>query len=121
MPMSRRRWVLAVAATVLLLVILPAILFPHPEVWEHLWSDSDHARAVLVAYRVAIGTNRPSGVPLNGLTYTFAFQRVSRDDLDVVFLPRMGLQRHVFKVAAEEIHVVLRTPSMDLVRWHFAE
>jgi len=119
--MIRRRWVVT-AATVLLLVLLslPAIVFPHPEVWEHFRADRDYPRAAFSAYRAALGIHRPSGVPLNGLTYTFLIRRGPPREIEVVFLPR-NIVRHVFPRQGEEIHLFLRRPSMVLVRWHFGE
>lgn len=115
----QRRWY--VFAFVLASAAILALVFPHPEAGTQVFTERDFPRAVLTAYRVAFSIERPSGVMFNGVTYTFLVRNASPRDIEVVFLPRMIFQRHVFRDAPEEIHVIVRRPEMHVVRWHFSE
>lgn len=121
MQMSRRRRLVAVGCVLLVAVAVLAILVPHPLVWTRVWAEPEYPRAIFAALRIASRIRRPSGVSFNGVTYTFLIRNVSREDIEVVFLPRIELRGHLFTESAEEIHVVVRKPAMQLVRWRFAE
>jgi hypothetical protein len=116
-PMTHLQWLAAVAASVLIVVILTAIILPHPEVWERMLYDPDYPRAALTAYRIALGTDRPSGVPLNAITYTFLIASRYPNDIEVVFVARWEVRRLLPGEPAESIQVVLRRPDMRLVSW----
>ncbi len=118
--MTRRRRIAVMATVAVLPMVAAGIILPHPEVWEHLFADRDHPRAVIVAYRFAITTPRADPVPLNGITYTFLVQSVSPDLVEVVFLPRSFVRR-VPNRQAEEIQVFMRKPGMTVTAWSFGE
>jgi hypothetical protein len=108
------------AMIAVLAIVAVVIILPHPEVWEHLFADRDHPRAVLVAYRFALTIPRPAGVPLNGLTYTFLVRSISPDLVEVVFLPR-NFVRRLWNQEAEQIQVFVRKPTMAVTEWYFGE
>ena len=118
--MTRKRWIVAMAVIVVIAVVTAVVILPQPETWEHVFADRDHPRAVLAAYRFALTIPRPSGVPLNGITYTFLVRSVSRDSIEVVFLPRSFVRR-VWSQEAEEIQVFMRKPAMAVTEWYFGE
>lgn len=108
-----------VALAVILLVIL--VLFPHPASWGQILSDGSYPRAVVRAYGIALRVPRVSRVPLTGLTYEVLVYNASREEIEVVFLPRefvLGLTRGD---APDEIHIVIRRRTLTLSRVYLGE
>jgi len=111
----------ALGLTVIALVALVTLALPFPKDCESLLKEAEYRRAFVAAYRIALRSSRSSGVPLNGLCYTALIRRSSPDDIEVVFLPRLVVQRIAYPRDPEEIHVILRRPKMRTVRFYFGE
>lgn len=115
--MTRRgRRIVRLVALAVSLGILLAVVFPHPEVWSQPFEDAAFPAAVWNAWRFARGLERPSGMWLSGVSYTFLVQSAANDEIRVVFLPRSFLSRVGHP---EEIHVFVRRSSGRVERWMF--